>query len=246
MHRSALVAFLLVVATVTTATAQTKDPLPRFVVDAQGLFGGMPTTDGWVPAVPADTPIPGHGLGIGGGVHVYLLKLGLATFGIGGSAVMVRKAGSPLMTTAGVATTPAVTTSVTSVNPQISINFGHRLGWSYLSAGYSSAKVKSSSTAFTTPPPTTPPTTTPPTTTPPTTTPPPTTPANTIPAATAPEMWNPGFNYGGGARWFMKPHLAASFDVRFVQLSSRAATAQNPVFALRSKMVNFMVGISIQ
>lgn len=231
MHRSALAAFALVVTTAMTATAQTQDPLPRFVVDAQGLFGGMPTSEGWVPAVPIDTPIPGHGLGIGGGVHVYVLKLGLATFGIGGSALMVRNAGSPFKTTAGVATTPAVTTAVTSLNPQISINFGHRLGWSYLSGGYSSAKVKSSSTAFTT--------TTPATATTPATT-------TTIPAATAPELWNPGFNYGGGARWFMKPHLAASFDVRFVQLSSRAATAQSPVFALRSKMVNFLVGISVQ
>lgn len=238
MHRPALLALALVLAIATTATAQSSDPLPRFVVDAQGMFGGMPTADGWVPAVPADTPIPGHGLGFGAGVHVYVLKLGIATFGIGGSATIVKKAQDPLKTTAGVATTPAVTTQVTSLNPQISINFGRRLGWSYLSAGYSSAKVKSSSTAFV---PTTPPTTTPPTTTPGTTPS-----VTTIPAATAPETWNPGFNYGGGARWFMKPHLAASFDVRFVQLSSRAATAQNPVFSLRNKMVNFLVGISFQ
>jgi hypothetical protein len=202
----------------TTATAQSKDPLPRFAIDAHGLFGGMPSTSGWVPAVPRDTPIPGHGLGVSGGVHVYVFKLGLATFGIGGSVIVARKAGAPFKTTAGVATTPAVTTSVTSMNPQISINFGHRLGWSYLSGGYSSARVTSSSTAF----------------------------GTTVLAATAPDQWNPGFNYGGGARWFMKRHLAGSFDVRIVQLSSRAATTQNPVFALRSKMVNFLAGISIQ
>ena len=214
-----LLAGVLALATAATATAQQpSDPLPRFAADLQGVFGGLPSTAGWVPAVPANTPIPGHGLGVGGGIHVYVFKLGLATFGVGGSAIAVRKAGSPLMTKAGVATTPAVTTAATSLNPQISINFGHRLGWSYLSGGYSTAKVKSSSTAF----------------------------GTTVPAATAPEIWNPGFNYGGGARWFMKPHLAASFDVRFVQLSSRAATADDPVFALRSKLINFMVGISIQ
>jgi hypothetical protein len=27
------------------------------------------------------------------------------------------------------------------------------------------------------------------------------------------------FNYGGGARWFIKPHLAFSFDVRFYVIS---------------------------
>jgi len=220
MHRPALVAFVfaLVMATTATATAQTKDPLPRLVLDAQGVFGGLPTSDGWVPTVPAETPIPGHGLGVGGGVHVNVFRLGVATFGIGGSAIFVKKANAPFKTTAGVPTTPSVTTEVTSLNPQISINFGRRLGWSYLSGGYSTAKVKSSASAF----------------------------GTTVPAAAAPELWNPGFNYGGGARWFMKRHLAASFDVRFVQLSSRAATAENPVFALRSKMVNFLVGISIQ
>ena len=31
-------------------------------------------------------------------------------------------------------------------------------------------------------------------------------------------------NFGGGARWFMKPHLGAGFDVRFVKLGSRSAT----------------------
>ncbi|MEO8681400.1 MAG: hypothetical protein ABI665_20285 [Vicinamibacterales bacterium] len=208
----------MVLAITGTATAQSNEPLPRFAIDAQGVFGGLPSTAGWVPAVPVDTPIPGHGLGLGGGIHVYVFKWGVATFGVGGSAMVVRQADDPFKTTAGEATTPSVTTQVTSVNPQISINFGHRLGWSYLSGGFSTAKVASSSTAF----------------------------GTTVPAATAPEVWNPGFNYGGGARWFMKPHLAASFDVRFVQLSSRAATAEDPVFALRSKLINFMVGISIQ
>jgi len=117
-----------------------------------------------------------------------------------------------------VPTTPAITTKVTSLNPQLSLNFGHRMGWSYLSGGYSTAQVSSESTAF----------------------------GTTVPAAKAPDLWNPGFNYGGGARWFMKAHLAASFDVRFVQLPSRVSTPAHPIFALRTKMVNWMVGISIQ
>ncbi len=39
-----------------------------------------------------------------------------------------------------------------------------------------------------------------------------------------PESWNSALNFGGGAKWFMKPHLGASFDVRFVKLGSRSAT----------------------
>ena len=64
--------------------------------------------------------------------------------------------------------------------------------------------------------------------------------------ATAPQGWNPAINFGGGARWFMKPHLAASFDVRFTKLSSRDVTPESPIFSLRTQLVSFLVGISIQ
>ena len=226
MPRRLVVVFLAVLAAATAASAQDKDSLadsrsenlPRFVIDLQGTFSGLPNTSGWVPAVPVNTPIPAHGFGAGVGAHVYVFKLGVATFGLGGNIIFARANGGTYDTTTGEPTTPSVTTEATSVNPQISMNFGHRLGWSYLSGGYSTAKVKSESTAF----------------------------GTTVKAAAAPELWNPGINYGGGARWFMKPHLAASFDVRFVQLSSREATPESPVFALRSKMINWMIGISIQ
>ena len=52
-------------------------------------------------------------------------------------------------------------------------------------------------------------------------------------------------NFGGGARWFMKPHLGASFDVRWIKLSSRSATATLPA-AKRTQMWNISAGISIQ
>ena len=219
MPRRTVVALLAVLVFATIASAQnTNDNLPRFVVDLQGSYSGLPNTDGWVPAVPVNTPIPGHGFGAGVGAHIYPFKLGVATFGFGGNMIFARANGGTYDTTKGEPTTPSVTTQTTSLNPQISLNFGHRLGWSYLSGGYSTAKITSKSTAF----------------------------GTTVPAASAPEFWNPGFNYGGGARWFMKAHLAASFDVRFVQLSSREATPEHPVFALRSKMINWMIGISIQ
>ena len=195
---------------------QAADRLPRFVIDAQGVFGGLPTEAGWVPAVSANTPLPGHGLGLAGGATVHVAKLGFTTLGVGGSVLTARKNGSPLTNSAGKATTPAVSTQMTSLLPQVSLGFGRRLGWSYLSAGYGVSKVLSSSTAF-----------------------------GPTPAKTAPEAWNPALNFGGGARWFMKPHLGASFDVRFIKLSSRESTATEPG-AKRQQTVSFLVGISIQ
>jgi hypothetical protein len=105
---------------------------------------------------------------------------------------------------------------MTSLLPQISINFGHRFGWSYLSAGYGPTKVESAASAI-----------------------------GQLPAASAPDQWNPAINFGGGARWFMKRHLGAAFDVRFTKLSSRSATDTSP-FAKRTQIVSVLVGVSLQ
>ena len=151
----------------------------------------------------------------------YPLKLGIMTLGLGLSMHSGKSTSAPLMSTAtatkpAVPTTTAVTTQITSLLPQVSINFGHRLGWSYLSAGVGRSKVVSSSEAF-----------------------------GTLPTQEVPEAWNSALNFGGGARWFMKPHLGAGFDVRFTKLGSRAAADGLPA-AKRTQMLTISIGISIQ
>ena len=96
--------------------------------------------------------------------------------------------------------------------PQVSINFGRKLGWSYLSAGLGVSKVTSRADAV-----------------------------GSTPAIEVPDAWNSALNFGGGARWFMKPHLGAGFDVRFVKLGSRSATATLPA-AKRTQVWNISVG----
>ncbi len=205
--------------------SRSRAPIPRVVADLQGLWGGLPSSAGWVPEVPALTPIPNRGFGIALGAHVYPLRFGKVTFGAGASVLTARGTGDPASVVVaatgttvvtGEATLPVVKTRTTSVVPQLSINFGHRFGWSYLSAGYGPVRIDSSASAI-----------------------------GTLPAASAPDGWNPALNFGGGARWFMKQHVGASFDVRFTKLSSRAATATAP-FAKRTQIVNLLVGISLQ
>jgi hypothetical protein len=203
------------------AWAQTSERLPWFTVDAQGASVSLPTAEGWVPVVPATTPLPGRAWGIAGGATVYPLKMGGVTLGFGVSMHSGKSTSEPVMsaetaTTPAAPTTTTVTTAITSVLPQVSLNFGHKLGWSYLSAGYGKSKVASSSEAF-----------------------------GTMPAQSVPEAWNGAINFGGGARWFMKPHLGASFDVRFTKLGSRGATEVLPA-AKRTQMVTISVGISVQ
>jgi hypothetical protein len=213
--------FLFLLLASAPASAQTSERLPWFALDAHGAWVSLPTAEGWVPPVPATTPLPGRAWGVAGGATVYPLKTGLITWGLGVSMHTGKSTSDPLMSTEtatapSVPTTTTVTTQITSLLPQISMNFGHKLGWSYLSAGYGKSKVVSSSAAF-----------------------------GTAPAQTVPEAWNGAINFGGGARWFMKPHLGAGFDVRFTKLGSRAATDVLPA-AKRTQMVTISVGISIQ
>jgi hypothetical protein len=204
------------------AAAQDNERLPWFAVDLHAATVGLPQAEGWVPAVSADTELPGRNWGLSAGATVYPFRAGLITFGIGAS-IITGKARSDSLTTPGstgsdtsTAVTPVVHTASTSLVPQVSINFGRRLGWSYLSAGIGRTKVTSFSDAI-----------------------------GATPGIEVPETWNQALNFGGGARWFMKPRIGAGFDVRFVKLGSRSATATVPG-AKRTQLWNISAGISIQ
>jgi len=217
-----LVATLMALAVALPAAAQTKEPLPKFAADFHVATVGLPQAEGWVPDVPADTELPGRAWGVSGGATVYPFHLGVMTFGFGASIATGKGKSESLTITSGsgdtatTVVTPAVQTGITNVMPQISINFGHKLGWSYLSAGLGWSKVTSSADAV-----------------------------GTTPEFIVPEAWNQAINFGGGARWFMKPHLGASFDVRFVKLGSRSATDDLPS-AKRTQVWTISGGISIQ
>ncbi|HEX8027768.1 MAG TPA: hypothetical protein VF491_04860 [Vicinamibacterales bacterium] len=204
------------------ALAQNNERLPFFAVDLHAATVGLPQAEGWVPVVSTDTPLPGRSWGVGTGVTVYPVRLGLVTFGFGASLTTAKGKGESLTITSGSGSnattrvTPIVRTGITNLAPQVSINFGQKLGWSYLSAGLGSSKVTSSADAV-----------------------------GTTPERVVPEAWNSAINFGGGAKWFMKPHLGASFDVRFVKLSSRSPTDTLPS-AKRTQLWNISAGISIQ
>jgi hypothetical protein len=220
--RFVLLSVLLLVSV--PAAAQTNARLPWFAVDLHPATVGLPQAEGWVPAVSADTLLPGRAWGAVVGATVYPVKFGIMTLGIGASLTTAKGksdppeivSGSGSTVTTSPATTPIVRTGITSLAPQLSINFGHRLGWSYMSAGMGRSRVTSSADAI-----------------------------GTTPGKIVPDSWNSAINFGGGARWFMKPRLGAGFDVRFVKLGSRSASATLPS-AKRTQMWNISVGISIQ
>lgn len=220
MRLPAVAVLLLLIAT--PALAQNEERLPWFAVDLHGASVGLPTAEGWIPVVSADTPVPGRAWGLAAGATVYPVRFGLMTLGLGASLATAKGNGeSPTITTgSGTTATTRVTaivrTRVLNLMPQLSINFGHKFGWSYLSAGVGRSKVSSSADAV-----------------------------DATPEIVVPESWNQALNFGGGARWFMKPHLGAGFDVRFVKLGSRGASGAI-LSARRTQMITFSAGISIQ
>jgi hypothetical protein len=209
--RTASLCLVLVAVCAAPAAAQPNDPVGPFVVDLRGVMTGLPTTVGWTPALPEDTVVPSRGFGLEASGHAHLLTWGPTTVGAGASFSWARGTAAALVETA-----PEVQTSVTAFTPQLSFNFGHRLGWSYLSAGYGGAKVVSTSAAIT-----------------------------GVPAATADSGWSGAMNIGGGARWFVTDHLGVGFDARWHRLSSREATASAPA-ASRETLFRLAIGISIQ
>jgi hypothetical protein len=52
-------------------------------------------------------------------------------------------------------------------------------------------------------------------------------------------------NYGGGARWFIRSHLAFSFDVRFYALNPGTPSAGNPA-SPRTTLLSIGAGISLR
>ncbi|HYB96646.1 MAG TPA: hypothetical protein VEC39_16855 [Vicinamibacterales bacterium] len=220
--RLTCIALLLLVAAPASAQVQRAERLPWFVADAHAATVGLPQAEGWVPAqLPATTELPGRYWGVAGGATVYPVRLGKFTLGLGASIITGKgKAETLEIVGSGPTATSRVVnvvrTGMTSLVPQISVNFGHRLGWSYMSAGIGRSKVTSRADA-----------------------------TRTTPEIVAPEAWNQALNFGGGARWFMKPRLGAGFDVRFIKLSSRSPTEMLPS-AKRTQVWNISAGISIQ
>ena len=213
---------LLVLLASVPVAAQTGERLPWFAIDLHPATVGLPQAERWVPVVPADTQLPGRAWGAAVGAMVYPFRLGVVTFGVGASLTAAKGKSESLTIvtgsgpTATARVTPIVRTSIINLAPQVSINFGQRFGWSYLSAGLGSSKVTSNADAV-----------------------------GTSPAIDVPQAWNSTLNFGGGAKWFMKPRLGAGFDVRFVKLGSRPAT-DTVAAAKRTQMWNISVGISVQ
>jgi hypothetical protein len=180
------------------ASAQEKETLPIVAADVRVTFPNFKSTPDVAVALGVDSKeLPGHGLGLVFGGHVYPWHKGIVTFGFGGEVLTSRGSNTVEPANETDPKGPTIRTEFSSVAPQVSLNFGKREGWSYLSGGLGWARLSSER-------------------------------EDRPETTSAPRV--KALNYGGGARWFAKKHLAVSLDLRFYQVDAQAAVANRPAY----------------
>jgi hypothetical protein len=199
------------------AFAQGPDPEPigRFAADVRVALPKYPDDPETATALGVTIDnLPSRGLGVAAGVNVYPARFGKrVALGVGAEWLMFSRGRKTLdPTTEGGPSGPTVTTRFSVLSPQVSLNFGGRDGWSYVSGGLGWANF--------------------------------TTERDAAPVAEA--DGNTGsINYGGGARWFAREHLAFAFDLRFYRIDPQDAAPGRPAYVGR-RMMTFSVGISLK
>lgn len=188
-------------------------PIPRFVVDARGVFPRFKQNPAIAEGINVTAAnLPTHGLGLVIGAHWYPLHMGRVTLGVGGELLRTRASRTLQPATSDAKPGPTVKTRLSALSPQVSFNFGKQNGWSYISGGIGRA-------TFTTEREDAP-----------------------LPAAGS---GSKTINYGGGARWFARKHLALSLDLRFYTINPQDASAGRPAVP-RMTLVMLSAGASFK
>ena len=110
-------------------------PIGWFVLDAHGSIVPIGRSFQLAAARGLDPEVdPRLGIGGGVGLHLYPLRIGVLTVGVGGRALAASASGSP--DPEGVNPDgPQLRKRFTAYSGQLSLNFGGRDGWSYVSGG---------------------------------------------------------------------------------------------------------------
>ena len=175
------------------AAAQTTSRPGPWALDLRGITSPVPDDRTFYPPLHSSALVPARGFGLDLGVHVYLFNLGRSRIGVGANAVNVRA-------TTQAAAAPPSTTDRTPA-PRQAIRLDMRLVAPQLSFNfgaregwsYLSAGVGIADIAVQT---------------------------AEVNAGRRESGRLNALNFGGGARWFLKSHLAFTFDLRMHRIAA--------------------------
>jgi hypothetical protein len=182
-----------------TALAQQEDPIAPFVIDVRGAFMTYAPDDALAVSLGLDgkAQMPARGMGLELGAHVYPLRGKSVALGLGATALFTRGKKAPQQPddpTAAPSTDPTIETKVKAFTPQVSLNFGSRRGYSYVSGGIGTVGRTITATE------------------------------GSLIAPVPDETRVRALSYGGGARWFSAQHFAFTFDLRWYRVQAQDAT----------------------
>lgn len=216
-YRPAVAVVLFIFTLAAPAFAQEPPPkIGPFVIDLHGTVPRFPHGDSGDTLAASRAlqldELPGTGLGLHTGAHVYVLTIHPVTIGLGADVTLARAHHAAPQRGPDLFGFP-VTERFTHVAPEISFNFGTGDGWSYISGGIGPGVWSLV--------------------------------AEGGPDLDANHERLKTINYGGGARWFIKRHIAFSVDVRFYAVNP--STPQPPLPPGPRKTLLFMgAGLSLK
>lgn len=203
MRRAAACAVAAIVIAAAPAKGQTTSPPGSWVLDIRGTTSAVPIDAGFYPPLTTGT-VPNRGFGADLGAHVYLFSLGPARVGLGASVMMVRATANVPSSTETDSTTAIPDQRLTLTMRALAPQLSFNFG-SRDGWSYLSAGLGTGS-------------------------------VNTHATNTTPGEQKSGslrsINFGGGARWFIKPRLAFSLDLRAHRLAAGDGTPRVGVFAV--------------
>lgn len=181
------------------ALAQQEDPIAPFVIDVRGAFMSLDAAGSAFPLGLDKALIPDRGLGLELGAHVYPLRGRVVSLGVGASLLFVRAKKAPKVPDDQEPDPddPTVRTRIKGFSPQVSLNFGSRRGYSYVSGGIGTMTRAIDAEE------------------------------GVMLEEVTGDTRARTLNYGGGARWFVNARLAFSFDLRFYRVAAQDATASS-------------------
>lgn len=132
-------ALMVCLAFAASASAQQDQPIGRYIFDVRGAYSRNKVE----PSVATDLGVdsgnlPARGWGLAGGGHFYVWHTKHITLGAGAETVWARGSRTTQITNAdgSMSPGPTVRRHFLTVVPELSLNFGHRNGWSYISGGF--------------------------------------------------------------------------------------------------------------
>jgi hypothetical protein len=199
MMRIAIVSGLAGLLQTGAALAQQEDKIAPFVIDVRGAFMSLDAAGSAFPLGLEKAQLPSRGLGLDIGAHVYPIRGRVVSLGVGASLLFVRSEKAPDVPEGAEPdpTDPTVRTRIKGFTPQVSLNFGSRRGYSYVSAGIGTMTRAIDATE------------------------------GVMLEEVTGDTRARTLNYGGGARWFATSRVAFSFDLRFYRVAEQEATTSS-------------------